>query len=214
MVVRLHASNKVNFSSGTSVVTRLRPSYTDKLRLPVERVTPRWAVVLDSPRESQRYHDALVDLLSSDYEQKLLYALGDSVIERMLNVLELVGVIEVRLPRTPVSIPDAFRQKESQVTSSKLKTKKDQRKAFVLLKRLCRAHAKLPSSYVIEEGIETEGSHAHAFGGAADVWKGRYDGKLVAIKSLRICWPQGEMNGDVVIGGRRIDPEMRRLKQV
>lgn len=73
-------------------------SHTDKLQLPVERGAARWAVILDSPRESQRYHDALVDLLSSDYEQKLLYALGDSVIERMLNVLELVGVTEIRLP--------------------------------------------------------------------------------------------------------------------
>ena len=171
-------------------------------------------MVLDSPRETQCYHDALVGLLSSDYEQKLLYALGDSVIERMLNVLELVGVIEIHLPPTPAPIPNAFRPKESQVNSSKLKTKKDQRKAFVLLKRLCRAHARLPSSYVIEEGIETEGSRAYAFGGAADVWMGRYDGKLVAIKSLRICWPQGDMSNDVVIGGGRIDPEMRRLKQV
>ena len=100
------------------------------------------------------------------------------------------------------------------MNTSKLKTKKEQRKAFVLLKRLCRAHAKLPSSYVIEDGIKTEGSHAYAFGGAADVWKGQYNGKLVAIKSLRICWSQGEMGGDLVKGGKNIDPEMRKSKQV
>lgn len=109
---------------------------------------------------------------------------------------------------------DTFRSQESHVNGSKLKTKKDQRKAFVLLKRLCRAHAKLPSSYVIKEGIKPEGTRAYAFGGAADVWKGRHDGNLVAIKSLRICWSQGETDDDVVKGNKRMDPEMRRLKQV
>ena len=96
------------------------------------------------------------------------------------------------------------------MTSSKLKTKREQRKTFVLLKRMCRAHARLPSSYVIEYGIELEGSRPCALGGAADVWKGRYDGKLVAIKSLRICWQQGEVEDDA----GRVDREMRRLKQV
>jgi len=100
------------------------------------------------------------------------------------------------------------------MTSSKLETKREQRKAFVLLKRMCRAHAKLPSSYVIEGGIEREGSHACALGGAADVWKGRYDGKLVAIKSLRICWPQPEAGDDAGNSDKKVGREMRRLMQV
>ena len=72
----------------------------------------------------------------------------------------------------------------------------------------------LPSSYVIEGGIEREGSHACALGGAADVWMGRYYGKLVAIKSLRICRPQGEMEGDAGNGDKKVDKDMRRLMQV
>ena len=100
------------------------------------------------------------------------------------------------------------------MASSKLKTKREQRKAFVLLKRMCRAHAKLPSSYVIESGIEREGSHACALGGAADVWKGRYYGKLVAIKSLRICRPQGETEEDAGKDDKKVDKDMRRLMQV
>jgi len=79
---------------------------------------------------------------------------------------------------------------------------------------MCRAHAKLPSSYVIEGGIEREGSHACALGGAADVWKGRYYGKLVAIKSLRICRPQGEAEDDAGKGDKKVDKDMRRLMQV
>ena len=100
------------------------------------------------------------------------------------------------------------------MTSSKLKTKREQRKSFVLLKSMSRAHARLPSSYVIEDGIEAEGSRACALGGAADVWKGRYDGKLVAIKSLRICWQQGDVEDDTGKGDKKVDREMRRLKQV
>ena len=105
-----------------------------------------------------------------------------------------------------------FDSKESQVFSSKLETKREQRKSFVLLKRMCRAHSKLPSSYVIEDGIVTEGSRACAFGGVADVWKGRYNGKLVAIKALRIRWSQVEE--DAGQGGKWVDQGMRRLKQV
>ena len=90
---------------------------------------------------------------------------------------------------------------------------KEQRKSFVLLKRMCRAHAKLPSSYVIEEGIKTEGLHPRAFGGAADVWKGRNNGKPVAIKSLRICWLQGNA-GDAGEDDKKVDRNMWKLKQV
>jgi len=100
------------------------------------------------------------------------------------------------------------------VTSSKLRTKREQRKAFVLLKRMCRVYARLPSSYVIEGGIECEGSLACAAGGAADVWKGRYNGKLVAIKSLRICWPQGEAENYAGKSNLRVDRGVRKLKQV
>lgn len=100
------------------------------------------------------------------------------------------------------------------MASSKLKTKREQRKSFILLKRMCRAHAKLPSSYVIKDGIKVDGTRARAFGGAADVWKGRYDGKLVAIKSLRICWPQGMMEDDTGESDKKVDREMRRLKEV
>ena len=67
---------------------------------------------------------------------------------------------------------------------------------------------------MIEDGIEAEGSHPCAFGGAADVWKGRYDGRLVAIKSLRICWPQREVEHSTGKGDKKVDQEIRRLKQV
>ena len=79
---------------------------------------------------------------------------------------------------------------------------------------MCQAHAKLPSSYVIGEGIEAEGSRPRAFGGAADVWKGRHNGKPVAIKSLRIYWPQGNVENEAREDDNNVDWELRRLKQV
>ena len=63
---------------------------------------------------------------------------------------------------------------------------------------------------MVEEGIETEGSRACAFGGAADVWKGWYNGTPVAIKSLRICWPQGTAGE----GAKGVDRGTLKSKQV
>ena len=201
----------MGFPSSIPLVTHQCCYNTDKHQPPDEHGDALWAMILDSPRGSHRYCDALATLLSSDHEQKLLYTLSDrSAIGGMLNVLELVR--DSNVFSFMYTDSETFNPKESQATSSEGKMTKEQRKLFVLLKRMCRAHTKLPSSYVIEEGIETEGSHARAFGGAADVWKGRYNGEPVAIKSLRICLPQDDVEDDA--GDKKVDREMWRLKQV
>lgn len=71
-------------------------------------------------------------------------------------------------------------------------------------------HAGLPSSYVIEEGIVTDGLRAHALSNTADVWKGHYNGEHVAIKSLRIYGSQSNAGE----GDREVDRRIWRLKQV
>ena len=82
-------------------------------------------MVLDSPRESHRYQDALAALLSSDHEQKLLYTLSDrSVIERMLNILELVSVTHTHFPSARVLIPETLRPKG--VTRGQFETKDEE----------------------------------------------------------------------------------------
>lgn len=53
----------------------------------------------------------------------------------------------------------------------------------------------------VKEGIETEESHPYASCGATDVWKGRCNGKLVAIKPLMICLLQCEIGSGVVKDG-------------
>ena len=79
--------------SGIPAVTCRYHYNTNRLQPPVEHGDALWAVILDSPRESHCYLEALAALLSSDHEQKLLYALGDCIaIERMLNILQLVSV--------------------------------------------------------------------------------------------------------------------------
>ena len=66
-------------------------------------------MILDSPRESHNYYDALVGLLSSDHEQKQLYTLSDhSAIEGMLNILELVSVTHTRFSSARVLIPETL----------------------------------------------------------------------------------------------------------
>ena len=66
-------------------------------------------MILDSPRESHRYHDALAALLSSDHEQKLLYTLNDRfAIEGMLNILESVSVTHVCSSSTCALVPETF----------------------------------------------------------------------------------------------------------
>ena len=91
--LQLYPFDSMGSSSGIPAVTTHQSRYTDKLQQPVEHRGALWAVILDSPRTSHRYLDALVALLSSDHEQKLLYTLNDcSGIEGMLNVLELVSM--------------------------------------------------------------------------------------------------------------------------
>ena len=74
---------------------------SDEIRMLVKdgRGDALWPVILGSSRESYTYQVALSALLSSDHDQRLLYALGDrSAIEGVLNVLDLVSVTHVRIP--------------------------------------------------------------------------------------------------------------------
>jgi len=87
--------DKVNRSFGMSTLTYRFHYDTDELQWPAERRATLCFVIMDSPRESQRYHDALVRPLSTKHEQKALYALGDFTIERMLNILHLVGMAQI-----------------------------------------------------------------------------------------------------------------------
>jgi len=71
---------------------------TDGLQLLVEHRLASWSVILGSSRESESYQDAFSTLLSSDYQQKLLYSLSDrSAIEGMLNALDLVNLTHARI---------------------------------------------------------------------------------------------------------------------
>ena len=88
------------------------------------------------------------------------------------------------------------------------------RRAFVLLERTCRAHTKLPYLYVIGGSLGPNGPCPCAHGRAADVWKGRCNSKPVAIKSLRTRFPQSDAEENAVNGSRKVDQEMRMLKQV
>jgi len=54
-----------------------------------------------------------------------------------------------------------------------------------MLRRLSGRFKKLPQSYLIEEGLSTEGDIAFSTRGFTTLWMGRLNGSRVAIKMLR-----------------------------
>ena len=107
--LQLHAFGSMGFPSGIPAPTHWCRFSTDGLQLLAEHGDALWIVILNSPRGSQSYRDALAALLSSDHEQKLLYTLRDRfAIEGMLNVLELVSLIHARIFPTRMRIPETF----------------------------------------------------------------------------------------------------------
>ena len=113
IVAHPYASSKVGLSSCMSTATHRFRYDIDELQQPAERRATLCSVVLDSQRESRRYQDALVDVLSSEREQKALYALRDSTIKRMLNILHLVSIVQIFHLAHPCSLVtcDTFDQR-------------------------------------------------------------------------------------------------------
>ena len=61
--------------------------------------------------------------------------------------------------------------------------------SLVELRELCGAHHTVPRLYKLE-GVTKEGDHPYRTSRAAEIWKGRYDDKAVALKILRL--PRGD----------------------
>ena len=53
------------------------------------------------------------------------------------------------------------------------------------LRRLCGKHRIVPKSYKLE-GVEREGRHPQHLSQVTEIWKGAWDGKVVALKVLRV----------------------------
>ena len=56
----------------------------------------------------------------------------------------------------------------------------------MVLRKMCREHKSLPSSYAITNELKRTGELPLGSGGNADVWCGLYRGSKVAIKVLRV----------------------------
>ena len=56
----------------------------------------------------------------------------------------------------------------------------------MVLRKMCREHRSLPSSYAITNELKRIGGSPFGSGGNADVWCGLYQGSKVAIKVLRV----------------------------
>ena len=55
-----------------------------------------------------------------------------------------------------------------------------------MLRKMCREHKLLPSSYITTDEVKTIGESPSGRGGNADVWRGVYLGSKVAVKVLRV----------------------------
>jgi len=56
----------------------------------------------------------------------------------------------------------------------------------MVLRKMCREHKLLPTSYTIASGLKRVGELPSVGGGNADVWRGVYHSSKVAIKVLRV----------------------------
>ena len=66
--------------------------------------------------------------------------------------------------------------------------------AFGILRRISGKFRKLPQSYLIEEGISTDGEIPYSTRGISTLWTGRLDGNRVAIKMLRLGPEDNKVN--------------------
>ena len=71
-------------------------------------------------------------------------------------------------------------------------------KSIIELRRLCGKHLTVPGSYRLE-GVVKEGDRAQHISQIIDIWKGRYNDEVVALKVLRVP---------------REDPQVGKIKSV
>jgi len=74
----------------------------------------------------------------------------------------------------------------------------ESRESLGKLRDLCGTHHTVPRLYKLE-GVTREGDRPNRTSKAADIWKGRYNGKVVALKVLRLP---------------RDDPRLQKTKRV
>ncbi|KAF9789434.1 kinase-like domain-containing protein [Thelephora terrestris] len=63
------------------------------------------------------------------------------------------------------------------------------RRCLRRLRLICAHHNVLPSSHIVREGLRKTSDNPVAFGGFADVWEGKYEGRKVCVKALRVHNP-------------------------
>lgn len=63
----------------------------------------------------------------------------------------------------------------------------------------------MPQSYLIEEGLSTEGKIPYSTRGFTTLWMGRLDGSRVAIKMLRLG-PEDDKDRITAVGPEIADP--------
>ena len=82
------------------------------------------------------------------------------------------------------SYPSSLRCR-AQVLEGLLLDDKLRQRGLRLLSKICKAHGIIPTSYILQEELIHVG-RVHCYGGSADVSDGKYSGRPVAIKHLKV----------------------------
>jgi len=67
-------------------------------------------------------------------------------------------------------------------------------KYIIKLRRLCGHHRTIPTPYTLED-VTKEGDHPQYVSNVAEIWKGRYKDKVVALKILKVSHQDPQILG-------------------
>jgi hypothetical protein len=74
------------------------------------------------------------------------------------------------------------------------------KKCVLALRKICGSVGTLPTSHMLGDGLQKTDNHPLTGGAYADVWRGTYNDKKVAIKSFRI-YASGDLVEAKKVGG-------------
>jgi len=152
-------------------------------------------------KKSGQFLDLTKTLLSSDKHRK--FNVSRFTQKEAAQLIDVIDV-GVRQGHRDASVPNLplFQILQSETLPNNLKGV-----AFGILRRLCGRFRRLPRSYLIEEGLSTEGEIPFSTRGFTTLWKGRWSDGRVAIKMLRLG-PDDNKEGIVAVSRKARD---RRL---
>ena len=144
-----------------------------------------WQTLLTLDRESDNFTQFAIRLLGDERNRKFeVSRLSEA------EALELIELMESTVRPSPC--PETGMVQLSEVNPSQILQHPSipgdlKSTAFTILRRLCGTFGKLPTSCLINEDFKTHEEFPFATRGYSDLWKRDWNGRKVAVKSLRFA---------------------------